>query len=57
MYLCASLTMMGLLASVDSLMDSQGGPLNEHLSAARPVADVWSNTTMDAFCGSMLEIP
>lgn len=48
---------MGLLASVDSLMNSQGGPLDEHLSAARPVADVWSDTAMDTFCNSMLEIP
>lgn len=41
--------MVRLLTCVDSLMDSQGRSLNELLSTARPVANVRSNTTVDAF--------
>lgn len=48
----AGLTMVRLLACVDSLMHSQGRSLNELLATARPVADMRSNTTVDAFMPS-----
>lgn len=41
--------MVRLLACVDSLMHSQGRSLNELLATAGPVANMRSNTTVDAF--------
>lgn len=49
-YLGAGLAMMRLLACVNSLMDSQGRSLDELFSTAGPVANVRSNTTVDALC-------
>lgn len=48
-YLSASLTHMGLLASVDAGMDGQCRPLDELLPAANKIADMRANSTVDAF--------
>jgi hypothetical protein len=52
--LCASLAMVRLLACMDSLMDSQGRSLNKLLATAGPVADVRSNTAVDALMTSKI---
>lgn len=55
-YLGTSLAVVRLLASVHSLVDSQGRSLNEHLSAAGPVADVRSDTAVDALCSPLARV-
>lgn len=47
---------MRFLASVNTLMDSQGRSLNEHLSAVRPVADVRSDAAVDTLCSSLAKV-
>lgn len=48
-YLSATLTHMGLLARVDTLVNSQGGALDELLAAVGVLAHVRADTTVDAF--------
>lgn len=41
---------MGLLACVDTLMNRQGGALDELLAAVGILADMGTNAAVDAFC-------
>jgi len=48
-YLAAALTHVGLLASVDTLVNRQRRPLDELLAAVGVIAHVRADTTVDAF--------
>lgn len=49
-YLSTVFAHVRLLSSVNTLMHSQGRPLDELLSTARVVANVWSNSCMYSLC-------
>lgn len=49
-----SLAMVRLLACMNTLVHSQSRPLNELLSTSRPVADMRTNTAVDAFMTSKI---
>lgn len=49
-YLCASLAVVRLLSSVHSLVHCQGRPLDELLAAVGPVANMGTDTAVDALC-------
>jgi hypothetical protein len=49
-YLSTSLAHVRLLASVDTLVDGQGGALDELLAAVGVVAHVRADTAVDTFC-------
>lgn len=48
--LCASLAVVRLLSSVHALMHCQGRPLDKLLAAVGPVANMRSDTAVDALC-------
>lgn len=50
--LCASLAVVRLLSSVHSLMHGQGRPLDKLLAAVRPVANVRTDSAVDALVTS-----
>lgn len=49
-HLSTALTHVGLLSSVDTLMNCKGRALDELLAAAGKVADVRSHTRVDPLC-------
>lgn len=49
-YLAASLTHVGLLASVNTLMNGQGRTLNELLAAVWVIANMRADAAVDTFC-------
>lgn len=49
-YLSATLTHVGLLACMYTLMNSQSRSLNELLSTAWMVTSMWSNSAVDTLC-------
>jgi hypothetical protein len=49
-YLSAALAHVRLFASVDTLVDSQCGPLDKLLAAVGVVAHVRADATVDTFC-------
>ena len=49
-YLSTSLAHVRLLTSVDTLVNREGGALNELLAAVGVVAHVRADTAVDTFC-------
>jgi hypothetical protein len=49
LYLAASLALMRLLARVHTLVNCESRSLNKLFPTTREIADVWPDTTVDAF--------